>query len=534
MAFSAVAASAGRLFIGALRYIGGGISAFAKGAVQNTKEGTGGDEQKLSELIRMREKFIRTFGNLPWYWLLVLCVVCLTIGLSAAGIEIKNLQALLESIATEGEKSQILGISTPLATAALILIAESVFGFVIFAAKYSIPFGLRIGVSITAWSMAVIIISGNFTTLQKRDIMAKRATENQHRIVELTRRSQALADRAMANAETAVKATEKNGATSATRAGAVAAANAAEVAREQAIMTRQVADQLRKAPPPSNDEVQGEFWARVLKMLGAVTMFAIQAYAMRLSGLFALMSRQEYVAGRKEVDGAPNLKLPDFTKRKPLPDPPAPAPLPRVDARKLADMLTPEPAPVPPAPTVPVPSARIAQAGRLGTEKPRTTPTTEPAPAPQPEPARNRQNRPEPVPEPEEQDFEPLPEPDRGGEPMRVEPSGRVVIGDRVLADKRVEPVLRALLLSDIVEISYGTANAALKDTGTKSSGMGKPAMLACLSHLESCGYLTRTANGSRAPTALLLAARKMVNRPGVHEPMTASVDDLIATMVRQ
>lgn len=530
MTFSAVAASAGRLFVGALRYIGGGISAFAKGAAQNAKEGTGGDEQKLSELIRMREKFVRTFGNLNWYWLLLLFVVCLTIGLSAAAIEIKNLQALLESIATEGEKSEIFGVSTPLATAALILIAESVFGFVIFAAKYSIPLGLRIGVSITAWSMAVIIISGNFTTLQKRDAMVKRAAENQRHIVEMTRRSQVLADRAMANAETAVKATEKNGATSATRAGAVAAANAAEVAREQSIMTRQVADQLRKAPPPSNDEVQGEFWARVLKMLGAVTMFAIQAYAMRLSGLFALMSRQEYVAGRKEVDGAPNLKLPDFTKRKPLPDPPAPAPapLPRVDYKKLKEELAPEP-----VPTVPQTRRRIEQGGFAGT----ADDLGSGAPAPTPARRQGQQNKPrnqtEPVPEPIAEPVERLagvdsiggaaePEPVPVGEIEHRMPDGSVIRTSSIRASRVTEPVLRAIFDLPAGPISVSLVSEAMRKRG---QGVRKGDVTSALAELERVGILLPGGpRGSREASSRLEMAKRKI-REGESE------DDVIKSL---
>lgn len=530
MTFSAVAASAGRLFIGALRYIGGGISAFAKGAVANAKIGNTEEEQRVAAAIRVKEMITRNFGNFPWYLLLLLSILCLGVGLFTSTIEIQNLRALLESTSLQTSSAKVFGVSPEFATAIVLMIAENVFGFLLFAAQYSIPFGLRSLMSVATWSISIIIIFGNYTSLEKRDIMAKRAAENQRQVAELTKRSQDLAGRAMAAAETAVKATEKNGATSATRAGAVAAANAADVAKEQAIMTRQVAAQLSKAPPPASSDVQGDFVSKVMKWASAIVMFAIQAISMRLSGLFALMSRHEYVAGRKEVNAAPNLKTSNVAQRGKLPDPaPAPAPLPRVDARKLADMLASEPAPAPPTPPVPMPSARITQAGRLGTEKPRApspAPEPQPAPATQPEPGRNQ---PEPVPEP---DFE-LPEPDRSAEPTYAEPSGRVVIGQPVLADKRTEPVLRALLLSDITEVSYGTANAALKETGVKPTGMGKPAMLACLAHLESCGLLERTPAGHRTPTSALLTARKMVSRPGSNSPMTASLDDVVSVMVK-
>ncbi len=516
MSLFGVAKAAGRLTIGAARAIGASVAAAKSGSeIEAAKVAESEKEKKVSSAVRLRGVTIDAFAKAPWYVLLFFSAACLACVGVIFAYETNNIRMMSESLGA-GHAFKIFGYAQDLVLAVILMVLEHYFGFLLLFSKKEISFILRQGMNVLCFAIAFVIIASNFTSLQKRDLMHKRQAENQARVAELAKANQAMTAKVVAGAE---KLAADAGATrtpSLMRAGAKAVTDAAAAAAETSATTREAMRQLDKAPPPTSEDVQGVMAKPFMAAIALIVFFG-GAICARLAGRFAIRAREEYVATRSQIKAGANVLTQSIG------DDSTPLPTPKPKPR-------PEPV-LPPYP--PEPRLKLGQAGRIGTKKSGTAPAPDPVPAPSidadegSEPGRNRVGtspEPEPADVPRETgDPEAIPEPAQPKNRSRLEPGGRLVIGDPVLVHRKAEPVLRALILSDITEVSYSTANDVLKSTGVRPAGMGKPALLAALAHLEACELLTPAGpGGRRAPSSGLIVARQS----GAH------IDDIVGVML--
>ena len=498
-------ASAGRLIGGVFRSVYRGAVAFGGGISDTAKDdGKSGslELQRVSDAVRVKKMILEHFGKLPWYSLAVFALFSFVLTIVVICIEYANMRDMAGPHAMG--KAAVLGMSYAAAVAVALMAAEHFFGFILFAVGPSLPFVLRTMMSIITVVISVAIIYSNFISLEKRDASAKIQESQQQAIIELAKGAQKTADRVVAGAESLSRDAGATRTPNLMRGAAQAQAKAAEAAEESAKLTRDVIQASKAAPVVSNETVQGPF-AKLFSLLQSLTIFFTGYLASRLCGLLTLMARQEYVATRKEVNAAPNLKTSDVSKRKPLPDK---IELPKIDVPDLG-IDAPRPAPV-------VPFA------------PRSRPESS-VPARQ-VPPKTPGNRPAPVPGPAEvpggawggddgAEREPVPV----GEIEHRMPDGTTVKTSAIRASRATEPVLRAVLDMPPGPISVALVAEAMRKRG---SGLRKGDVATAMADLERVGILLPGGpRGSREASTRLSIARQKIREGD-------TVDDVVASLI--
>lgn len=495
------AASAGRLIGSVCRAAYRGAVAFGGGVSHAAgDDGKSGslELQRVSDAVRVKKMILEHFGKLPWYSLAAFAAFSFALTIVIICIEYANMRDMAGPHAIG--KAAVLGMTYAAAVAVALMAAEHFFGFILFAVGPSLPFVLRTMMSIITVVISVAIIYSNFVSLEKRDASAKIQEDQQRAIIELAKGAQKTADRVVAGAESLSRDAGATRTPNLMRGAAQAQAKAAEAAEESARLTRDVIQASKAAPVVSTESVQGPF-AKLFSLIQSLTIFFTGYLASRLCGLLTLMARQEYVATRKEVNAAPNLKTSDVSKRKPLPDK---IELPKIDVPDLG--IDPRPA----APVVPfTPRNRLQRAAERGAVG---TPPTQPKPSPGPA-------------TPPRIDSESIPGASidsegpggsDGGESIPRDPephsvdseTGRVTWSARAGIDPGTEPLLRILLeRGDIETITNRSAAELLREAG---KGMAATKVAAAVNNLHEAGLLENTGgyHGGKRVTHMMRVAR--------------------------
>ena len=489
------------MFGGALKSVAGAAFQFGSEAAKEVATPSHRSQAvaQLEDAAKAREITAQEFGRPPWYAYAFLAVINFALVSSIFAYETNNVRATFEAL---GHSSgiKIFGYATEVVISVILMVIEHYFGFLLLFSGREIGFFMRQGMNILCISIAVIIISSNFTSLEKRDLMAKKQAENQAKILALAQGSQAVSAKVAAGAE---KLAADAGATrtpSLMRAGAKGVADAADAARETALTTREAIKALEKAPPPTNEEVQGPF-AKFLSLALAVIVFFGGAICARLCGLSLRRSREEWVVTRDQIKSAANVKTQAVTEAKALPDE---IKMPKIKVPDLG--IDPRPA----APVVPfAPRNRLPRAAERGAVG---TPPTQPKPSPGPATPPRIDS---------ESilgtsiDSEGLGGSD-GGESIPRDPephsvdseTGRVTWSARAGIDPGTEPLLRILLeRGDIETITNRSAAELLREAG---KGMAATKVAAAVNNLHEAGLLENTGgyHGGKRVTHMMRVAR--------------------------
>lgn len=493
---------AGRMFGGAVRSIAGAAFQFGSETVKEAATPSHRSQAvaQLEDAAKAREITAQEFGRPPWYAYAFLAVINFSLVSAIFAYETNNVRATFEAL---GHSSgiKIFGYATEVVISVILMVIEHYFGFLLLFSGREIGFFMRQGMNILCVSIAVIIISSNFTSLEKRDLMAKKQAENQAKILALAQGSQAVSAKVAAGAE---KLAADAGATrtpSLMRAGAKGVADAADAARETALTTREAIKALEKAPPPTNEEVQGPF-AKFLSLALAVIVFFGGAICARLCGLSLRRSREEWVVTRDQIKSAANVKTQAVTEAKALPDE---IKMPKIKAPDLG--IDPAPA----APVVPfAPRNRLPRATERGSVGTPSAPP-QPAPAPTTPPKIGSESIPSASIDSD------VPGGGDGGESIPRDPephsvdseTGRMTRAPRAEIDHASIPLLRALIANGGVEsITTKSAAELLRASG---SPMSAQKVSAAINNLHAAGFLRRGDgyHGGSVATGLLVEARK-------------------------
>jgi hypothetical protein len=456
MQIADVLKSAGRLTVGVARTIGASAAAFKTGAhSESSAVNQTAKEREVYSAVRLREATIDAFAKAQWYAFLILAALCMALGAVAFAYEVNNVAAMGASGHLGVPQFTLFGYHQDYILAVILMSFDFYFTFLLFFSKKEIPFWERKKLGLLCALIGCIVVIGNFTALQKRDISSKKMAENQARIAELAKANQAMTARVVSGAEKLAKDAGETRTPSLMRAGAKAVTDAAEAAAESSKLSAEAMRQLSKAPPPTNEDVQGQY-AKVFSAAMAIIIFWGGIKCFGLAGFYFLRAREEYVITRSQVRaGASILAQSVGDDDKPIP----------------AKPKTPRTDPAPSASILPLIRRPRTQFGGVGTDAgpaesiPRpAAPPKPPAPAPAP------RIDPESIPAPESGHGAGIdPTPDL--EPHRIDPSGRVTYAAREEIDPASLPLLRLLLdRSDITALSNRSAAELLRSSGVSMS----------------------------------------------------------------
>ena len=455
MQISEVFKSAGRLAVGAARTIGASAAAFKTGAsAESSAVNQTAKEREVYSAVRLREASINAFAKAPWYAFLILAIICMALGAVAFAYEVNNVAAMGASGHLGVPQFTLFGYHQDYILAVILMSFDFYFTFLLFFSKKEIPFWERKKLGFLCALIGCIVIVGNFTALQKRDISSKKMAENQAQIAALAKANQAMTARVVSGAEKLAKDAGETRTPSLMRAGAKAVTDAAEAAAESSKLSAEAMRQLSKAPPPTNEDVQGPY-AKIFSGAMAIIIFWGGIKCFGLAGFYFLRAREEYVITRAQVKAGANILAQSVGDD----DRPAPT--------KLKPPQAPRPESIQPA----IQRPRAMQFGGVGTDASPAESIPHPAAPPMPPaPAPAPRIEPESIPALESGHGAGIdPAPDL--EPHRIDPTGRITYADREEIDPASLPLLRLLLdRSDITKLSNRSAAELLRSSGVSMS----------------------------------------------------------------